>query len=100
MFDQPSLLLSPATNFNPEKPAGVRNPVPMDVPQDPESLARQVADRFDGVSVEGTSVLLPPGQDPSLEDQFRGCAQGASPLVYMSDFLLQGAGTDEQGASR
>ncbi|CBJ29591.1 conserved unknown protein [Ectocarpus siliculosus] len=100
MFDQPSLLLSPATNFNPGKPSRVRNPVPMDAPEDPESLARQVADRFDGISVEGTSVLLPPGEGPSLEDQFGGCAQGASPLVYMSDFLLQGAGADEQGASR
>ncbi|CAM9424100.1 unnamed protein product, partial [Ectocarpus fasciculatus] len=100
MFDQPPLLLSPTTHFNPGKPSMVRNPVPMDAPQDPESLARQVADRFDGVSVEGASVLLPPGEGPSLEDQFGGCAQGASPLVYMSDFLLQGAGADEQGASR
>lgn len=72
----------------------------MDAPEDPESLARQVADRFDGISVEGTSVLLPPGEGPSLKDRFGGCAQGASPLVYMSDFLLQGAGADEQGASR
>lgn len=95
MFDQPPLLLSPGTHFNPEKPSSMRNPIPLDAPQD-ESLARYVADRFDGVSVEGKSVLTPAGG----LDHFDGCAQGASPLVNLSDFLMDGAGAEEQGSSR
>lgn len=95
MFDQPSLLLSPATQFNLDKPLSMRNPVPLDAPED-DSLARSVADRFDGVSVEGKSVLTPAGE----LDHFEGCAQGASPLVNMSNFLMGGAGPEEEGSSR
>lgn len=73
----------------------MRNPVPLDAPQD-ESLARSVADRFDGVSVEGKSVLTPAGG----LDHFERCAKGASPLVNMSDFLMVGAGPEEEGSSR
>lgn len=72
--------------------------MPLDAPQDP-SLARFVADRFDGVSVEGTAVSVPPG-GAAEEDHFQGCAQGAEPLVNMSNFLLEGAGVDERGATR
>ncbi|CAM9094590.1 unnamed protein product, partial [Laminaria digitata] len=97
-FDQPSLQLSPRANFNPGMPSSLRNPVPLDAPQDP-SLARSVADRFDGVSVEGTAVSVPPG-GATGEDHFNGCAQGAEPLVNMSNFLLEGAGVDERGATR
>lgn len=97
-FDQPSLLLSAGTHFNPGKPSTVRNPVPLDAPRDePDSLASAVADRFDGVSVDGKSVMIPVG---GAEDNFKGCAQGAPALVNMSDFLLDGAGPGEQGASR
>lgn len=74
----------------------MRNPVPIDAPQD-DSLASYIAGRFDGVSVEGKSVFVPAG---GAEDGFEGCAQGASPLVNMSDFLLEGAGPEEEGASR
>lgn len=98
VFDQPSLLLSPGTHFNPRKPPTTRNPVPIDVPRgEPESLASAIADRFDGVSVDGKSVFIPVG---GAEDHFEGCAQGASGLVNMSDFLLDAAGPEEQGASR
>lgn len=83
-------------------PANLRNPVPIDAPESPSSLARSVADRFDGVSVEGTAVHVPP--DGAREDMFAGCAQGASPLVNMSDFLLGGdtiaEAEEEKGASR
>lgn len=81
-------------------PSAIRNPVPLDVvaPRDePESLASAVADRFDGVSVEGKSIIVPAG---GAEDNFKGCAQGASALVNMSDFLLNAAGPGEEGASR
>ena len=98
VFDQPSLLLSPGTHFNPGKPSSLRNPVPLDAPRDePESLASAVAARFDGVSVDGKSIVIPAG---GAEDNFKGCAQGASALVNMSDFLLDAAGPAEQGASR
>lgn len=72
--------------------------MPLDAPQE-SSLARFVADRFDGVSVEGTAVSVPPG-GATAEDHFHGCAQGAEPLVNMSNFLLEGAGADERGATR
>lgn len=77
--------------------SSLRNPVPLNAPQD-HSFARCVADRFDGVSVEGTAVSVPPGG--ATEDHFNGCAQGAEPLVNMSNFLLEDAGVDERGATR
>lgn len=70
--------------------------MPLTAPQEP-SLARSVADRFDGVSVQGMGVST---AGVAVEDAFAGCAQGASPLVHMSDFLLKPPGADEQGASR
>lgn len=98
-FDQPSLRLSPGTHFNPSMPQNLRNPVPIDAPESP-SLARSVADRFDGVSVDGMAVIVPPG-GVGEKDIFAGCAQGASPLVNMSEFLLgMEAGENEKGASR
>ncbi|CAM9341769.1 unnamed protein product, partial [Choristocarpus tenellus] len=84
-FDQPELVLSPAENFNPRTPPSMRNPVPMDAPDTP-GLARSLADRFDGVSVDGLAVPTAGGR--GVEDQFAGCAQGADPLVNMSNFLL------------
>lgn len=100
-FDQPSMLLSPSTHFNPEKPSRIRNPVPVAVPRDDEeSLSWKVVDRFNGVSIEGTSILTPPPGSSSPDERFAGCAQGASPLVNMSDFLLERAGVEEEGASR
>lgn len=95
-FDQPSLDLSPAVHFNMHIPSELRNPVPLSSPQE-ESLARAIADRFDGVSVEGTRVST---AGVKIEDGFGGCAQGAGPLVNMSDFLLMAPGAEEQGASR
>lgn len=95
-FDQPSLQLSPATQFNPKVPNALRNPVPLTFPQEP-SLARSVAERFDGVSVEGIGVST---AGAAVDDGFAGCAQGAGPLVNMSDFLLKPPTSGEQGASR
>lgn len=74
----------------------LRNPVPLNFPQEP-SLARSVADRFDGVSVEGMGIST---AGAVVDDEFAGCAQGAGPLVNMSDFLLKPPGAREQGASR
>ncbi|CAM9759620.1 unnamed protein product, partial [Discosporangium mesarthrocarpum] len=104
-FNQPDLVLSPATNFNPGKPPKERNPVPMDAPAVP-GLAHFISERFDGVHVDGIAVPAKPvatGGAGGLTDQFDGCAQGASPLVNMSNFLLGGGGKDagnSGGASR
>lgn len=82
--------------FNPEIPSALRNPVPLAFPQQP-SLARSVAERFDGVSVEGIGVST---AGTAVDDEFAGCAQGAGPLVNMSDFLLKPPTSEEEGASR
>lgn len=80
-------------------PSTLRNPVPLDAPSESaSSFARCVADRFDGVSVEGMAVPVPPYSE--VEDRFGGCAQGAAPFLNMSDFLLSGSRPQEHGASR
>lgn len=70
--------------------------MPLDAPEE-AGFAHAVAERFDGVSVQGTGIST---SGIVTEDKFNGCAQGAVPLVNMSDFLLGQVGQGEKGASR
>lgn len=94
-FNQKSLEMSPVRHFNKGLQSSRRNPVAIDAPE--EGLGRDVADRFDGVSVEGYEIFV---HGEAVDDHFAGCAQGADPLLHMSNFLLQSHGEEEEGASR
>jgi hypothetical protein len=79
--------------FNTKLPAAARNPTPFNNLGN-STLAASIESSFlSGAQLQTRGISVKPD---SVKDQFAGCAQGGSPLVAMSNFLLgvpQSAGT-------
>jgi hypothetical protein len=84
-YDQPALQLTPNSMFNTKLPATARNPTPINNLGN-STLAAAIESSFlKGSQLQTRGIPVAPD---SVQDQFAGCAQGGSPLVAMSNFLL------------
>jgi len=104
-LNQPNLTLS-GGKYNPDLSAEFRNFVPFSVDgsTDADSFPMQMMARFNGNAEEGVYGTAVPVTDLGGGDSFGGCAQGATVLNEVSEYILKSVDSEEvkneHGSSR
>ena len=104
-LNQPNLTLS-GGKYNPDLSAEFRNFVPFSVDgsTDVDSFPMQMMARFNGNADEGVYGTAVPVSDLGGGDSFGGCAQGATVLNEVSEYILKSIDSEEvkneRGSSR